>query len=65
MTRAAWIADVLHDLAYAQTILYGVKSTDGASMAAAALVMVAVAACGSLLPVLRATRIDPSTVLRE
>ena len=34
-------------------------------MAAAALAMATVAACGSLLPVLRATRIDPSTVLRE
>lgn len=50
---------------YAQTVLYGVTSTDGTSLAAAALVMATVAACGSLLPVLRATRIDPSTVLRE
>jgi hypothetical protein len=50
---------------YAQTGFCGVTATDGVSMAAAVLVMASVAACGSLLPVLRATRIDPRNVLRE
>ena len=50
---------------YAQTMFYGVTATDGATLAAAVLVMAAVVACGSLGPLLRATRIDPSTVLRE
>jgi ABC-type antimicrobial peptide transport system permease subunit len=50
---------------YAHAALFGVTSTDGVSLVAAALVMAAVAAAGSLVPVLRATRIDPSTVLRD
>ncbi len=50
---------------YAQALLYGVTSTDGATLASAALFMATIAACGSLVPALRATRIDPGTVLRE
>ena len=50
---------------YAHTILYGVSPTDGATLGGAVLVMVAIVACGSLLPLVRATRINPSVVLRE
>jgi len=50
---------------YAHALLYGVTSTDDATLASAALFMATIAACGSLVPALRATRIDPGTVLRE
>ncbi len=50
---------------YAHTIMYGVSPADGASLMGAVLVMTIVVACGSLLPLFRATRIDPRTVLRE
>jgi predicted permease len=50
---------------YAHTIVYGVSPTDGTTLTGAVAVMTVVAVCGSLLPLVRATRIDPNTVLRE
>jgi hypothetical protein len=50
---------------FGRAVLYGITPTDGVSMTIAALVMAAVAAAGSVLPVLRATRTDPGSVLRE
>ena len=48
-----------------QNLLYGVRSTDGVSIAAAVGVLLAVAllACG--LPVRRALRVDPAEALRD
>ena len=48
-----------------QSLLYGVKPTDGVSIAAAVGVLLAVAllACG--LPVRRALRVDPAEALRD
>ncbi|HKV10549.1 MAG TPA: ADOP family duplicated permease, partial [Thermoanaerobaculia bacterium] len=46
------------------TLLYGVESMDLATFAVVPLVLLAVAVAASLLPALRATRVDPLTVLR-
>ena len=45
-------------------LLYGVAPADPASLAAAAAVLAATAFAASLLPALRATRVDPMTTLR-
>lgn len=46
------------------TLLYGVEPTDLVTFAAVPLVLLAVAVAASLIPALRATRVDPLTVLR-
>lgn len=46
------------------TLLYGVESMDLVTFALVPLVLLAVAVAASLLPALRATRVDPLTVLR-
>ncbi|HSF42212.1 MAG TPA: ABC transporter permease [Thermoanaerobaculia bacterium] len=46
------------------TLLYGVEPMDFVTFAAVPLVLLAVAVAASLLPALRATRVDPLTVLR-
>ena len=45
--------------------LYGVSSTDPATLATVAVLLVAVAGSACLVPALRASRLDPGTVLRE
>jgi len=47
------------------TFLYGVRSTDPMSMAAAAIALLAVGVIAALIPALRAGRTDPALVLRE
>jgi putative ABC transport system permease protein len=47
-----------------KTMLYGVPPTDPATFAAMGALALVVAACASLLPALRAIRIDPVTALR-
>ena len=47
------------------SLLYGIKPTDPATLAAVALVLSAVALLASWLPARRAARIDPLTALRE
>jgi len=47
------------------TFIYGVSSTDPAAFAAAAATLVAAAMIGTLLPALRAMRIDPAVALRD
>jgi len=61
---AAWIAGRLTARQLA-SLLYDVTSTDPAAMAVSAVVLVAVAACASLLPAQRAVRIDPAVALRN
>jgi putative ABC transport system permease protein len=49
----------------ARSLLYGVTATDPLTLAAVALVLVAVSMLATLLPAWRATRIDPMVALRE
>jgi ABC-type antimicrobial peptide transport system permease subunit len=44
--------------------LYGIEPTDPASMIGAALVLIVIAFCASILPASRAARIDPMRALR-
>ncbi len=46
-------------------LLYGVSPADPVSMAGAALFLVAVGTVASLIPALRATRVDPAVALRQ
>jgi ABC-type antimicrobial peptide transport system permease subunit len=47
-----------------QSLLVGVSPTDGGVLAAAAVVVLAMAALGALLPARRATAIDPIVAIR-
>ncbi len=62
---AAGIAGAYALSRYIATLLYGVKSTDGAVYAAAGAALVAVAVAACYLPARRATRIDPILALRN
>jgi ABC-type lipoprotein release transport system permease subunit len=46
-------------------VLYGVKSTDFATLGAVSAILLAVAFAASYVPALRATRVDPVVALRE
>jgi predicted permease len=50
---------------YTAELLFGLSATDTANMLAAVLLMIAVALMACILPVRRATRIDPLTAIRH
>ena len=49
----------------AVSLIYGVNARDFATFASATLLIVFISFIASLLPALRATRVDPLRVLRE
>jgi hypothetical protein len=61
---AAGLAMVLAAAPRLAPLLYGVSPADPVSIAAAALFLIAVAALASLIPALRAARVDPIVALR-
>jgi ABC-type lipoprotein release transport system permease subunit len=46
-------------------MLYGVSPSDVATLSTVAVLMLVVAALASLLPAIRAARVDPMQMLRE
>ncbi len=50
---------------YAESMLYGLKANDSASMVLGCLLLAATATLAAVIPARRATRIDPAVVLRE
>jgi ABC-type antimicrobial peptide transport system permease subunit len=46
-------------------MLYGVSATDPATLAGVILIVLAVAAAASLIPAIRAARVEPMQVLRS
>ncbi|MGH7554091.1 MAG: FtsX-like permease family protein, partial [Longimicrobiales bacterium] len=48
-----------------EKMLFGVKASDAATFASAALILGAVAIAASLIPACRAARVDPLTALRH
>jgi putative ABC transport system permease protein len=47
------------------SLIYGVSATDPATFVAAAGLRAAVALCASLIPAIRATKVDPMMALRD
>ncbi len=48
-----------------ESLLFGVTATDAATFIAVAIILAAVAFAATVIPVRRATRIDPMVALRE
>jgi ABC-type lipoprotein release transport system permease subunit len=48
-----------------RNFVYGVSTLDPATFAAVSALLIAVAAAASLVPALRATRLNPTTALRD
>jgi putative ABC transport system permease protein len=48
-----------------QTLLFEVKFTDAATCVEASIILVSVALLASIVPALRAARVDPITALRH
>jgi ABC-type antimicrobial peptide transport system permease subunit len=62
---AAGLVGVFATTKLTESMVYGVSPTDTATVIGGTLFLVAVGLCGSLVPALRATRIDPILALRE
>ncbi len=50
---------------FLSALLFGVGATDPVTFAAVALLLVAIALLASIVPALRAARLDPASVLRS
>jgi ABC-type lipoprotein release transport system permease subunit len=48
-----------------EALLFGVSASDPATLAGVTALVTVVAAAASLVPAVRATRVDPLTVLRD
>jgi putative ABC transport system permease protein len=48
-----------------ETLLFGVRPSDPATLAGVAALIAAVAAAASLVPAVRATRVDPMVALKD
>jgi ABC-type lipoprotein release transport system permease subunit len=46
-------------------MLYGVSPTDGVTLSSVVVIVLAVAAVASLVPAIRAARVEPMDVLRD
>jgi ABC-type antimicrobial peptide transport system permease subunit len=67
MVLAGAIAGLVLSLAsghYVEALLYGVKATDALMLALPSIAVIAVALIAALVPVIRASRIDPVATLR-
>jgi ABC-type antimicrobial peptide transport system permease subunit len=62
---AAGLAGALVLTRLMETLLFGVRPTDPATLAGVAALITAVAAAASLVPAVRATRVDPIVALRD
>jgi predicted permease len=68
LTASGWLLGAFMILLAAQSLdqlLFGVRTTEPTVVGAVTLVLCAVAALGSLLPGVRAARLDPSSALRQ
>ena len=62
---ALGLAGVLAGARLLSSLLFGVRPTDGLTLAAASAILIALAALASALPARRALRVQPSVALRE
>lgn len=62
---AAGLAVALVATRFMETMLFGVRASDPATLAGVAALTTAVAATASLVPAVRATRVDPILVLKD
>ena len=62
---AAGLAAALLLTRLMETLLFGVRPSDPATLAGVAALITAVAAAASLVPAVRATRVDPMVALRD
>jgi ABC-type antimicrobial peptide transport system permease subunit len=59
------VAGVLASGRLVASMLFGLRPNDPATIAGAAILLAAVALFASMLPALRASRLDPAVVLRD
>ena len=68
VSLAGGVIGLLLTLAFARLLrgmLFGISASDPLTLAGAALIVLLVSAAASLVPGLRASRVDPMRVLRE
>jgi ABC-type antimicrobial peptide transport system permease subunit len=61
----AGLAGALALTRFMETLLFGVRATDAATLVGVATIITAVAAGASLIPAVRATRVDPMVALKD